>query len=56
VIDVDVLDVDEVATRTAEGRFSLTVRGPLVVQPEVFEKLRSVLEQIDGVTVEASWL
>lgn len=55
VVDVDELDVDEVVGRAAEGRFSLVVRGPLVVQPEVFEKLRAALEQIEGVTVDASW-
>lgn len=55
-LDVDDVDVGEVAERAGEGRFELVVRGPLIAEPAVLDKLRAALEAIDGVTVDASWL
>jgi ParB-like chromosome segregation protein Spo0J len=54
-LEVDDVDVGEVEKRAGEGRFELTVRGPLLAEPEALDRLRAALEDIEGVTVEASW-
>jgi ParB-like chromosome segregation protein Spo0J len=54
-VEVEAVDVGEVEERATEGRFALTVRGPMRVQPDVLEKLREALEQIEGVSVDGTW-
>lgn len=44
---VDLVEID-----TTEGEFVATIRGPIPSQPEVLDKLRAALEQMEGVDVE----
>lgn len=55
-LDVDDVDVGDLAERAGEGRFELVVRGPIIAEPAVLDRLREALEAIEGVTVDASWL
>lgn len=54
-MDVEQVDLRDLDARASEGRFSLTVRGPLPAEPDVLDKLREALEQIEGVTVDGTW-
>lgn len=54
-VEVEDVDLGELEARASEGRFSLTVRGPLTMEPAVLDRLREALEQIDGVTVDGTW-
>jgi ParB-like chromosome segregation protein Spo0J len=52
----DEIAVEEIDVSTVADRFWISVRGPLSAQAEVFQRLKAVMGEVPGITVEQGTL